>query len=323
MTEKEMTIPDIYNTSLKEIIDGSLSLPEDVGELVLLSQNCRNKIWYYDWNLNFKKEIFATRPDNFGKDEIQVIFNLNQAIEWQIDGGREVVNMQPGEVCVFRNKDCQTSMNYTPSVEFLFKSLQMSTSYFEDLLLKYFPADQIENCKSLFLSHVTKTVITKDMYRVLAEIDSADKYQEFRGVFVEGKMIELLALVLYGISYNKTEQTPRQAFISAAQDDVKRLESLRRRIQFYPQDEYRACDIARELSMSESKLTRLFRSLYGISLHRYVQNQRLDKAASILVDGGVNISEAALKSGYTNMSHFSKEFQKKFGVSPKKFSLNA
>ncbi|MCR4940451.1 MAG: AraC family transcriptional regulator [Treponemataceae bacterium] len=311
------------NISLGRIIDGTMKLPDDVGELVLLSQRCRDKITYYDWNLNFKKEIFAMRPDNFGKDEIQLIFNLNQTIEWQIDGGREVVNMMPGEVCVFRNNDYQTSMNYSPSVEFLFKSLQMSTSYFEELLIKYFPSDQIETCKSFFLTHVTKTLITKDMYRVLSEIDSSEKYQEFKGVFVEGKMIELIAMVLYGISYNKTEYSPCKAFMNVCQDDIKRLESLRRRIQFFPQEEYRACDIAKDLSMSESKMTRLFRSLYGTSLHRYVQNKRLEKAASILVDGGVNISEAAIKSGYTNMSHFSKEFQKKFGISPKKFSLKA
>lgn len=71
--------------------------------------------------------------------------------------------------------------------------------------------------------------------------------------------------------------------------------------------------------MSESKLTRLFRALYGTSLHHYVQEKRLEKAASLLSTGSVNVSEAALKSGYTNMSHFSKEFQKKFGLPPKQF----
>ncbi|MCR4578741.1 MAG: helix-turn-helix transcriptional regulator, partial [Treponema sp.] len=56
------------------------------------------------------------------------------------------------------------------------------------------------------------------------------------------------------------------------------------------------------------------------SLHRYVQDQRLERAASLITEGGMNVSEAAIKSGYTNMSHFAKEFQKKFGITPKKFS---
>mgnify|MGYP002869379784 CR=1 FL=1 len=69
------------------------------------------------------------------------------------------------------------------------------------------------------------------------------------------------------------------------------------------------------------QLTRLFRSLYGMPLHKYVQTQRLERAASLLADGGSNISEAASRSGWSNMSHFSKEFQKKFGMSPKKFAM--
>ncbi|MBR1639055.1 MAG: helix-turn-helix transcriptional regulator [Treponema sp.] len=319
-------VPDIYN--FPPVI------PNDVGQLKLLRQECKDKIIYYDWDLSFKNDTFASRPDNFGKDEIQVIFNLNQPIEWKIEEYRqtktEYVKMLPGEVCVFRNNDYHTSMNYNAATKFQFKSLQMETAYFENLLSRYFPPEKIEICKELFLTHVTKTQITKDMYRVLSEIDSAEKYREFAGVFLEAKMIELIALVLYGISYNEARLTPRNMAegealntekekFSASKADIKKVESLRQRIQFNPADSYRASSLARELSMSESKLTRLFTSLYGIPLHRYVQNQRLERAANLIADGGFNISEVAIKSGYTNMSHFSKEFQKKYGITPKKF----
>ena len=92
-------------------------------------------------------------------------------------------------------------------------------------------------------------------------------------------------------------------------------------MQFNPADDYKVSRLAKNLSMSESKLTRLFRSLYGTSIHQYIQNQRLENAASLISSKEVNVSEAALQSGYTNMSWFSKEFQKKFGLAPKKFSM--
>lgn len=309
--------------------DGKQALPKEIGELKLLCQRARNKIVYYDWDLSFVKDTLASRPDNFGKDEIQVIFNLNHQINWQIDGGREKVSMAPGEVCVFRNKNYETSMSYESDIKFQFKSLQMETDYFEYLLSSYFPKEKIEQCKLLFLTHVTKTEITKDMYKILSEIDSAEKFHEYKGIFVEAKMIELVAMVLYGISYNHTEINPisqndkdesRQSQIVASKNDLSQLESLRCRIQFNPAKAYKAAELARSLSMSESKLTRLFRQVYGIPLHRYVQDQRLERAAALITEGEVNISEAAIKSGYTNMSHFAKEFQKKFGVTPKKFS---
>lgn len=324
---KQITIPDLYRIPLEKDFDGETFIPREVGSLKLLRQESLGKIVYYDWDLSFVDRTFASKPDNFGRDEIQVIFNLSQSIEWQVDKGRELVRMKPGEVCIFRNNDYQTSMSYAGAVSFQFKSLQMETSYFSWLLSRYFPKEKIELCKSLFLTHVTKTAITADMYRTLAEIDSADKYQDFKGVFIEGKMIELIALVLHGIFYNANEMYPRSPDREKTQvppftkKDTGQIESLRQRIQFAPEKEYSAREIAKSLAMSESKLTRTFRTLYGVSLHRYVQDKRLEKAASLLSQGGVNISEAALKSGYTNMSWFSSEFQKKFGMSPKKFAM--
>lgn len=317
----DIIIPDIYNSSIEKYADGSIHIPKDLGSLKLLKKECPDKLIYYDWDLSFKNQTFASRPDNFGKDEIQVIFNLNQCIDWQIEGGRETVRMRPGEVCVFRNNNYETSMSYAENITFQFKSLQMKTEYFEKLLSRYFPSERIEESRMLFLSHVAKTVITQDMYRVLSEIDSAEKYQEFKGVFIEAKMIELIALVLYGISHNKTSALPceKSSVLSASGLDVKRMEELRRQIQFNPSDDYRVPEIAKNLSMSVSKLTRLFRSLYGMPVHRYIQNQKLERAATLIAQGEMNVSEAAIKSGYNNMSHFSKEFRKKFGVVPKKF----
>ena len=317
-----IVVPNVYNTSPDDFFDGSAYLPKEIGDLKLLRKECRNQIVYYDWDLSFKDKTFASRPDNFGKDEIQIIFNINQKIDWQVDSGRETVNMLPGEVCVFRNKNYATSMNYDGDKKFQFKSLQMTTEFFETLLSHYFDSDKIEMGKSLFLTHVTKTAITEDMYRVLSEIDGAEKYHEFKGVFVEAKLIELIALVLHGIFYNKTAMIERNKTLSeGASSDISQIESLHHRIQFNPADDYKTPQLAKNLSMSESKLTRLFRSLYGTSIHQYVQDQRLEKAASLISGKSLNVSEAALQSGYTNMSWFSKEFQKKFGLTPKKFSM--
>ena len=66
----------------------------------------------------------------------QIIFNINQKIDWQVDSAHETVNMLPGEVCVFRNKNYATSMNYEGDKNFQFKSLQMTT----DFLKLFFPA---------------------------------------------------------------------------------------------------------------------------------------------------------------------------------------
>ena len=47
--------------------------------------------------------------------------------------------------------------------------------------------------------------------------------------------------------------------------------------------------------------------------------ERLEYAARLLQENDIPISQAAQLSGYTNMSHFSKSFVKKFGVLPKDY----
>jgi len=45
--------------------------------------------------------------------------------------------------------------------------------------------------------------------------------------------------------------------------------------------------------------------------------QRLEKAFALLEQGEHNVSESAFAVGYTNVSHFSEAFQKRFGILPR------
>lgn len=309
----------VQGKAIKLELDGSGSLSNSFGKLNLEKLKIRENIIYHSWNVTVAETTFAEEKDNCGHDEIQIMFNLSQDISWtySFNTGSEAVEMVKGEVCVFRNNNYSTAMTYKAGTNFVFKNLQMPTSYFQELLSKYFTDENITKLKDHFLTHVTKTTISPEMYRVLSEIDTADRFKEYEGVYTEGKMIELTALVLYGIAYHKTDEIKRLP--QPNKSDVDRIENLREKIQRNPALEYDAQTVANELGMSISKLNRVFRTMYATSLHSYVQDKRLEYAAHLLQENDLPISEAAQLSGYTNMSHFSKSFVKKFGVLPKNY----
>ena len=321
----------IQGKTIKVQLEGSGSISTFYGKMNVDKIKERENIVYRSWDIQVPKTTFIEEKDNGGRDEVQIMFNLNQNINWffnrtkscnlkngsTFSTGSEKVEMARGEVCVFRNNNFSTGMNYEAGTCFNFKSMQMPTPYFRELLAKYFSDKDISSLEEHFLTHVTKTVITPEMYRVLAEIDTADRFKEYEGVYSEGKMIELTALVLYGIAYHKTDEIKRLP--QPNKSDVERIEGLREKIQRNPSLEYDAQSVADELGMSISKLNRAFRTLYATSLHSYVQDKRLEYAARLLQERNIPISEAAQKSGYTNMSHFSKSFLKKFGVLPKDY----
>ena len=75
-------------------------------------------------------------------------------------------------------------------------------------------------------------------------------------------------------------------------------------------------------SMGPFKITMIFSIIFAAFSaveNIYAQDKRLEYAARLLQENDLPISEAAQLSGYTNMSHFSKSFVKKFGVLPKDY----
>jgi len=304
------------------LINRERSLPREMASAQIDRKDSVGNITYCRWDMEFRQEVDVGKLEDTGIDEVQIIFNLNRDIEWSIDrvpdgSEREIVRMAPGEVCVYRNENRNTHMHYDNGVPFRFKSLQMKTERFRELLGQVFPADEVDDVEKLVSTGVRKTRMTPEMYRILSEIDCADRYREFGGLFLEAKMTELTTVVLFGIIHEGKE-SERQRRLDPV--DVKAIERLREQIQLEPYQNYDAQEVASELSMSVSKLNRLFRAHYGTSMHSYVQEMRLDYAAELLNDGKANVTGAALRAGYGNMSYFSKSFRRRFGVTPSEFA---
>lgn len=77
--------------------------------------------------------------------------------------------------------------------------------------------------------------------------------------------------------------------------------------------------LSKEIGMSTSNLYRKITSLTGMSPVEFIRFIRLQAAAAMMVNEGANVSEAASRSGFNDLSYFSKSFKKQFGVSPKKY----
>lgn len=75
-------------------------------------------------------------------------------------------------------------------------------------------------------------------------------------------------------------------------------------------------ELSRILHMNDCKLKRSFKQCFGTTVYGFIREQRMERAFSLLERGAHNVSEAAFAVGYTNASHFSEAFQKKFGFPP-------
>lgn len=75
-------------------------------------------------------------------------------------------------------------------------------------------------------------------------------------------------------------------------------------------------EIGDSLNMSRAQLYRKFSALTDKSIGRYLRSYRLHRAKELLETSGKNVSEAALETGFKNLSHFSTSFREEFGFPP-------
>ncbi len=77
--------------------------------------------------------------------------------------------------------------------------------------------------------------------------------------------------------------------------------------------------LAKIASLNESYFIRLFKRHVGMPPSEYLIKKRLDAAASMLIFSSARVADIASAVGYGSYNHFSCQFKKHFGVSPKDY----
>lgn len=81
-------------------------------------------------------------------------------------------------------------------------------------------------------------------------------------------------------------------------------------------------ELASLCGLSLSSFKREFAKIYNDSPAQYLKNKKIERGAELLTLSNQRISEIAYDCGFADVSHFSKSFHEKYGVSPSQYRLN-
>ncbi len=81
-------------------------------------------------------------------------------------------------------------------------------------------------------------------------------------------------------------------------------------------------DIAKEIGLNESYLSRLFKKQMGMNFSDYLNQVRLSYAKKMILKQEYPIYEIAAKVGYNSESYFSRIFKQYEGITPKQYMAN-
>lgn len=109
--------------------------------------------------------------------------------------------------------------------------------------------------------------------------------------------------------------------ISHKKIDIKKgdafLHKVRQRMTANLSNElYNIQRLCNEIAMSRTQLYPKFRSLTGTTPNQYFLAMRLHEARKILSQPDITVAEAAYRTGFKNISHFSQAFSREFGAPP-------
>lgn len=77
--------------------------------------------------------------------------------------------------------------------------------------------------------------------------------------------------------------------------------------------------LSSKLHKDYSYLSHLFSEVEGITIEKYIINQKIEKVKELLVYDEMNLSEIAFQLGYSSVAHLSSQFKKVTGLTPSHF----
>lgn len=78
-------------------------------------------------------------------------------------------------------------------------------------------------------------------------------------------------------------------------------------------------DLAREVGLSPSYLSTIFKKEMGVSLSEYIMGRRIKAACNMLQFSGYSYAEIADELAFSSQSHFTKVFREQTGYTPKAY----
>lgn len=86
--------------------------------------------------------------------------------------------------------------------------------------------------------------------------------------------------------------------------------------------EFGTVKISREVGVSRTQLYRKMAALTEMTVKEFIRSIRLKKAAQLIVQDQVNISEAAYAVGFLQVAYFRKCFKEMYGMTPSEYAKN-
>ncbi|MEM7649910.1 MAG: AraC family transcriptional regulator [Cyanobacteria bacterium P01_A01_bin.70] len=160
------------------------------------------------------------------------------------------------------------------------------------------------------------TAITPAQQHVLQQILQWPYQGITRQLYLEGKVLELLALQFEQMLAPRASK----ALITRDIDRIYQARDILIQNMAHPPS---LAELAKRVQLNERKLKEGFHQVFDTTVFGYLHNHRMEQARYLLQTGQLNIQETARWVGYASRSSFVVAFKKKFQAVPSQYLKGA
>lgn len=185
-------------------------------------------------------------------------------------------------------------------------------------------SNQVDACQAKYISPLSQNLICFKNFidndsKIISCVKNIIKEYESKGtgyeLEVKASIYHLIVLLLRKYIDRIITQNEFDARIGR----MKILAPIFQYIEENHGEKITARILARRANLSLSHFCRIFKQTAGKTSTDYINDNRLEKAAQLLIEGSRNITEIALSCGFYDANYFSRTFKKRFSISPTKF----
>jgi AraC-like DNA-binding protein len=305
-----------YNLALK---NNYISIPPSMGQgyvrKVSFGDDFRLLVHRYKLKEDF---IIKRNPATETNDLLSIFFyNNEQPIDLVYNEEKRVKFSQKNESAIqVTTNDLSSTIRFPANTETQYVVVGITSSKLASLLgveknNRVLQAITAGTASLLYFESMNAE--TQQTLKNIAAINMNDDLSNF---FVQIKVQELLYHLFYKLS--KRENTAQKAINNA---DAEKLMTVRNIILTDIRKPPLIATLAADAGMSETKLKLLFKQTFGDTIYNYYQKVRMEEAAFLLNQAGFSVSEVGYQLGFSNLSHFSRLFERHYGITPKKFTM--
>ncbi|MCX2483287.1 helix-turn-helix domain-containing protein [Pedobacter sp. MR2016-24] len=260
--------------------------------------------------------IIKRNASGQGNELITIFFYSNEqplGITYGTDPHIQFSEQDESAIQVTSN-DLNSTIRFPAGYMIHYMVIAISPAYLKNLIALKEQNTTIETITGSGNSFLFLEKMTADIRLLQKNLGVVEMKNGLSYFYMHIKVQELLYLLFERLS--KRESIPHQNINSA---DAARLLHIRNEVLSDLSTPPVLSELAGIAAMSETKLKQLFKQAFGDTIYNYFQQARMEEAAFMLKQGKRSVAEVGYELGFTNLSHFSRLFERHYGLKPKKY----